>query len=446
MLGQQYFENKNYQEYFSNNFVMFRADRAESKGEEVFNKFNIRATPTVMLLGSDGSEIDWHVGYGPPPEKFHERIDKSVKGIETFMFYADQYKKNPKDVSVVFNLAMKYDRRYVQDKARDLYREVLALDPEGKAGTTEYGKSKVSYSQYAEFQIGAIAMSGAKADPEPLKMFIKKYPDSEMAKAAYQRMSSYYTFRAPKDETKAFFEEYVGKYPDDPYVLSSYVSRILRDKENLDRGIELAEKVIELAKYGRNPRFVKDLAELQALKGNKAKADELYGKTFMEGEVTSLSYNLMDYANFWVAQKENTESALAMAEKALALNPDNAYLIRQAATIYCKLDKLEKAMEIYGPQAIAKDMNNASRLNSYADFWGNQAKNLESALLAAKKAVELSPKTWYCWATLGEVYEKLRQYDDAIKAGEKALELAPENQKDFVRTRLDAVKKEKEGK
>ncbi|MBM4162058.1 MAG: tetratricopeptide repeat protein [Ignavibacteria bacterium] len=446
MLGQQYFENKNYQDYFGTNFVLFRADRAESKGEEVFNRFNIRATPTVLLLGSDGSEIDWHVGYGPPAEKYHERIDKSVKGIETFKFYADRYKKDPKNVPVVFNLAMKYDRRYDQDKARDLYKQVLALDPEGKAGTTEYGKSKVSYSQFAEFQIGALAMYGAKADPELLKMFIKKYPDSEMTKAAYQRMSSHYTFRAPKDEAKVFFEEYVGKYPDDPYVLSSYVSRIIRDKENLDKGIELAEKIDELTKYGRNPRYVKDRAELHALKGDKAKADEIYGKTFMEGEVTSLSYNLMDYANFWVAQKENTESALAMAEMALKLNPDNAYLIRQAATIFCKLDKLAKALEIYGPQAIEKDMNNASRLNSYADFWANQEKNLESALVVSKKAVDLSPKTYYYWGTLATVFAKLKQYDDAIRAGEKALELAPENQKEFVRTRLDAVKKEKEGK
>jgi len=446
LLGQQYFENKNYQDYFGTNFVLFRADRAESKGEEVFNRFNIRATPTVLLLGSDGSEIDWHVGYGPPAEKYHERIDKSVKGIETFKFYADQYKKNPKDVSVVFNLAMKYDLRYVQDKALDLYKQVLALDPEGKAGTTEYGKSKVPYSQYAEFEMGVIAMSGAKSNPEPLKAFIKKYPESEMVKPAYQRMSSYYSFRAPKEEAKPFFEEYVGKYPDDPYVLSSYVSRIIRDKENLDKGIELAEKINELTKYGRNPRFVKNLAELYAQKGDKPKADEVYGKTFMEGEVTSLSYNLMDYANFWVAQKENTESALTMAEKALTLNPDNAYLIRQAATIFCKLDKLAKALEIYGPQAIEKDMNNASRLNSYADFWANQEKNLESALVVSKKAVDLSPKTYYYWGTLATVFAKLKQYDDAIRAGEKALELAPENQKEFVRTRLDAVKKEKEGK
>jgi tetratricopeptide (TPR) repeat protein len=428
---------------------MFQADRADKIGRNTFSRFNIRATPTVMIIGPDGSEIDWQVGYGPPPEKFQEQIEKSVKGEETFKYYSDIYAKDPKNVEAVFNLARKYDRRYVQDKATALYKEVLALDPDGKLGTTEYGKDKVTYTQYAEYQIAAAqAMPmGGQGNSEPLKAFIKKYPEGPLVKAAYQRLS--YTFRTPRpsEEATQFFEEYVGRYPDDPDVLSSYVQHIIRTKGDFDRGIKLSEKIEEIVSTP-NPRYVRNMAELYTLKGDKAKAEEIYGKDFMDDQVAMLGYNLMDYANFWVEQKENTESAVAMAEMALKLKPDNTYIIQQAASIYCKQGLMEKALAVYGPDYIGKYMDKASTLSSYGRFWANQGQNLDSALAAAKKSVALSPDEAYNWDGLGQIYLKLKKYDEAIEAAKKALDLAEGPQKTYFKGRLDAAEKEKakEGK
>ena len=66
------------------------------------------ATPTVMVLDKDGSEIDWHVGYGPPPDKFLERLEKTVKGIDTYKILSERYAKEPKNIEVVFKLAKKF--------------------------------------------------------------------------------------------------------------------------------------------------------------------------------------------------------------------------------------------------------------------------------------------------------------------------------------------------
>ena len=98
MLGQQYFENPKYSEYFNSHLIMFRADQSQKKGEEIFSKFNIRGTPTVMILDPDGSEVDWHLGYSPPAEEFHKKIDKSYRGIDTYKYYAGLYARNPGDV------------------------------------------------------------------------------------------------------------------------------------------------------------------------------------------------------------------------------------------------------------------------------------------------------------------------------------------------------------
>jgi tetratricopeptide (TPR) repeat protein len=393
-----------------------------------------------MMLDSDGSEYDWHVGYGPPPEKFLETIEKSVKGIDTFKAISQAYAKDPKNVEAVFKLARKYDRRYDEEKAKELYKEVLALDPDGKKGTTDYQDKKVTFTEYAEYSIGAMSVFTRQMDPEPLKMFIAKYTESPLLKSAYQRLTFYYGRQAPKEEAKEFFDKYTSLYPDDPYVLSSYISRIIRDKDNIDKGIELAEKINDIMKYNPDPRYKNYLAQLYMLKDDKEKANEVYGKRVMEGQISGLTYDLMQYASFWIGQKENTDSAEEMMELALKIDPDRWYNFSTAAQNYIRLGKEEKALKIYGPEYAAKHKDDANVLYSYAAFWGRQGKNLESALKAAKMCVE-SKGAYYHWDILATVYQKMEKWDDALAAAEKAVELADDEIKARYETKLQQIKK-----
>lgn len=424
----------------NSNFVLFRASRGDKIGDETFKRFGIRATPTTLMLDKDGSDYDWHVGYGPPPEKFLETIEKSVKGIDTFKSISEAYAKDPENVEMVFKLARKYDRKYDEEKATELYQEVLVLDPDGKKGTTDYQEEKVTFTEYAEFSLGAMAAFSREMDPEPLKAFIAKYPESPLMKSAYQRLTYYYGFRASKEDAQAFYEEYTAKYPDDPDVLSSYITRIIRDKDNIDEGIELAEKIKDLTKYNPSPRYQKDLAELYMLKEDVEKAGEAFGKRFMEGEVSDLAYYLMQYSSFWVKHKSNTENAEEMMELALKMSPDSSYFLRTAAQNYMQLEKEEKALKIFGPAYAARHQDNASTLNSYAWFWAGQGKNLESALEAAKKSVELQG-AYYNWDTLATVYQKMKMHEDALEAAEKAYELADDGVKTRYKAKLDQIKK-----
>lgn len=401
-----------------------------------------------MLVDNDGSEVDWLVGYGPPAEKYLERLEKSVKGIDTFKALSEKYAKEPKNVEVVFKLGQKYNRRYDEKKALELFNEVLAIDPEGKMGTTKYGEEEVTYTEYAEFSIGQLSVFSRKRDLEPLKTFIKKYPESKILKSAYLYLSFYYRSMGSKEEAFKFFEEYVSKYPDDPSVLNTYVSRVIRNKDNIERGIELAEKIKDIMKYNPDPSYMKNLAELYMLKEEKDKAGEVYGKRFMEGRVSRLAYALRDYAGFWVKNNDNTESAEEMMDFALKLKPDSSSFLQAAARLYSKLDKMEKALEVYGPEFIKDKMDDANALNNYAWFWVNLSKNLESSLEAAKKSVELAPAA-YNWDTLAFVYQKLKRYDEALKAQEKAVELAGEQAaryKGRIKQIKRAMEKEKKKK
>ena len=420
---------------------MVLADGADRKGEAIFKRFNIQGTPTVLFVDGDGNEVDWQIGYGPPPEKYHARIEKTTQGIDTFKVLAERYAKDPKAIDTVYKLAKKYQDRFTsRDKAKALYREVIALDPEGKLGTTEtWDGEKVSYAEMAQFSIGEIAVfNWENQDPAPLKAFLAKYPQSRLLENAYQYLSYHY-MNQPKDKAVPFFEEYVAKFPDKPSALNSYVDFLVRTKADPDRGIELAKKIEKLTAYNTLPRYQKNLAELYFLKDDKAKAGEVYGKDFMEGKISRLSYDLVDYADFWVKKKENAESALKMADLAVKIDPDNSYLLSRVAGVLCTLDKKDQALSIFGEAYAKKNWDESNALGTYARFWANQGMNLESALAAANRANEFTPSA-YVWDIVSTVYLKMKKYDEATKAAQEAIKLAGD-QADYFKQRLERIKK-----
>jgi len=104
-----------------------------------------------------------------------------------------------------------------------------------------------------------------------------------------------------------------------------------------------------------------------------------------------------------------------------------------------RLNKAAKALAVFGPNYVKKRMGDASALNGYAWFWQGQNENLASALLAARKSVELSPRA-AAYDTLSAVYIKLKNYTEALKAAEKAVELGGPQVETYKR-KLDSLKK-----
>jgi predicted Zn-dependent protease len=396
-----------------------------------------------MILDPDGTEYDWFVGYSPPPEKFEAKLEKSLSGVDTFKAFFAAYAKNPKDVAVVFGLARKYADRYDEPKAEEKYKEVIALDPEGKAGTytTEYTKTTVPYTEYAEFSLGTMKLYSRSPDLGPIKAFIQKYPESKLVREAYRYVAGYYSRSAPKEEATQFFEEYTAKYPDDPRALDLWLARIIKDKGPFAKGAALAEKIQELTRQDPLPDMNQDMANLYILQNDREKAEETYGKEFMEGQVSTFAYNLIRYANFWLENQANQESAVAMAETALKLQPDNAYILQQAAGAYLKTGKEDKALAIFGPGYAKQKSDDASALYSYTRFWVGHDKNLDSALEAAKKAVDLRPGADYIWSTLSDVYLKLKNYPEALGTAQKAFDLSEGAAKARMKSKLDSIKK-----
>ncbi len=374
-----------------------------------------------------------------------------IKGEGTFKAVSEAYAKNPDDAALTFQMALKWGSRYDpanQAKATELYKKVVALDPDGKSGsyTNEYTKISVPYTVQAEFNIATSTSRDGKPDMAPLKAFIAKYPASPLVKSAYSNMAYYYGNQAAKDEAAAFFAVYAAKYPEDPYALQSWLARIVRDKEPLDKGLELAEKIELLTQRNVDPSLQQTLGDFYLLKGDEPKVTEVFGKDYAKDQVQNLAYNLIAYASFWSAKGQNLDDAMAKAEVALGLYPGNTYMIQQTAALYAKAGQEAKAMALYGPDWAKAKMADASALGGYASFWARQGKNLDSALEAARKAVELKPSQYFQWVTLGETLNKKGLKAEAVKAYEKAVELAPDYAKEYYKKSLDKIRAEADKK
>ena len=394
-----------------------------------------------MLIGGDGAEVDWTVGYDPPAETFQATLQKMVDGIDTFKALSAAYAKNPKDTATVFKLARKYGDRYDAKNAGAKYKEILVLDPQGKTGTytQDYSKITAPYTEFAAFEVATQTEPGAKPDMTAVKAFIAKYPKSPLIKSAYENMGYYYGYQATKEEAAVFFPEYIAKYPNDPAALESWLNRIIRDKGPADKGVELAARLEELTKFNPSPSVNQALAQAYMLKNDKAKAEKLYGKDFIENKVSSFGYDLIGWANYQAQNGGDLETAIKMGETALKLEPDSAYFLGQVAGLYVKAGQLPKALQLYGPAYSRKNVKDGLALYQYAGFWARQEKNLDDALVAAKKAVELMP-TYYIYNTLSQVYQKMKNMPEAIKAAEKALDLAPDAAKTYYKQALDKLK------
>jgi tetratricopeptide (TPR) repeat protein len=421
------------------------ADNGVAAGDAIFKRFAIRGTPTTLILGGDGAEVDWFVGYSPPPENFQARLEKILKGENTFKALAESYAKNPKDVAIVFGIARKWAERDDAAKAGEKYQEIIALDPEGKAGSYTDGETFVTapYTEYAKYYLAIASLDSSKPDVTPVKNFIAANPRSRLVKQAYRGIAMSFGFGGPPNkDADAFFAEFIARYPDDSTALYWWLSRIVRDKGPVDKGLELAARLRELTVANPSPGINRAIAQVYDLAGEKEKAGEVYGKEFMEGRVQNLAIHLVNYANYWLDRKENAESALAMADLAFKLQPDSVSTLRSVAGIYVKAGQDAKAFEIYGPAWLAKTVGEQSGedIYGYAQFWMRQGKNLDSALAAAKKAVELQPKIYFFWSTLSDIYAKMDNRAEAVKALEKAVELAEGNTKKALQKKLDGLK------
>lgn len=148
---------------------------------------------------------------------------------------------------------------------------------------------------------------------------------------------------------------------------------------------------------------------------------------------------LIEYVRYCINGEEQVEEGIQAAKKIVAMEPENVYYRRTAAAILLKDERIDEAEEMYGDAFIEAYHDDAGILNSYSWFWGQRALNLNSALKAGLRALELDDNG-DIWDTVAMAYWKMGNYRKALEAQEKAVAMKP-GIEDYKK-RLEEIKKE----
>lgn len=154
-----------------------------------------------------------------------------------------------------------------------------------------------------------------------------------------------------------------------------------------------------------------------------AKAAEAYEKYLNEKPETTW----MGYLRLGLCRKELGQFDLAVAalEAALKEQPQDIKVNYSLAESYQKAGQLEKAEAAYANLATLNPQDAMTYYSAVVRMY-DEANRYENAIGAAKKVIELSPKSEIAVYNLGIMYFKLERHEEAIQIFRQALDIKPD--------------------
>jgi len=168
------------------------------------DKYSVHTYPMIVLMNSDGTEID-RIGEFLPPKEFVETINNYLVDKETLKDYLRRAQANP-TAEIDYILGHKYADRGMTDTAGMYYEKVIAADPDIKDTLTADAMLSA-----AELLLRAKTYDKAI---ERFKIVIDKFGGTDRASDA--ELSSGYAYRKMGDTTTAIavYEQFLKNHPD----------------------------------------------------------------------------------------------------------------------------------------------------------------------------------------------------------------------------------------
>ena len=410
-----------------------RFEKTDEGGTELFEKYNARSTPTLLVLETDGTEIDRTVSFYPRDERFLKKIEKIYNREDLFSDLKKKYETNPDNLENTFKLAFRYQNTfYWPDKANELYKQIISKPEEARQIIShhEYTDKNASIYEQSLYQLGEVKY---------LDRLLMEIPESKIREGVVARKASVLAF--PQSGTEysnisEFYQEAIEEFPENKSIRLYYIYYGTFQKKDIPNVIKVAD---EWYKNGGNKDMVlmSNYARLLEMNNDTIKLMQVYGPSYLENMPDDTESALTSYIAFWNRKKGNEEGlsqAVQMYENQVE-EPQGKQFI---ADYYLKKGNEEKALELFGEKYVETIKEDDAMLNSYAWWWVQKEKNLESALSASQLSVQIE-KTKYNVHTLAFVHWKMGNLTEAVKCFEEALEIDP----DYATAKKD-LKKVKE--
>lgn len=169
-------------------------------------KYRVKAFPTILVLRSDGTEIDRLVGYSRAPE-FMQQADDYLAGKNTLAAMEADLAAKGSDPEFVARMADKYYGHGLTDRAREQYLKLVALDPKNASGQVDDALYTVA-RMYRKDKDYANARKYAQT-------ILDRYPDSDMFRPAHLEIAGAWRRQGEWTTARKHYLDYVKQFPDD---------------------------------------------------------------------------------------------------------------------------------------------------------------------------------------------------------------------------------------
>jgi tetratricopeptide (TPR) repeat protein len=194
----------------ANEYVWLKLNtEKEDDGERLQNEFAVLTYPTVLVLDSQGEEVD-RVDRFLPAAQFREKVESFLNSPDSPAALRKAVQEQPNSVSARYALAEKLLSRNNYSKARAQYEKVIELDPENREGRTDLSQYNVALclASQEEF-VEAIVQ---------LDLLDSRFPGSNAVADAAVLRGQIYQCCNKLDEAQVIFREYMKKYPTHDHV------------------------------------------------------------------------------------------------------------------------------------------------------------------------------------------------------------------------------------
>lgn len=286
-------------EFAKKNLISKKIDAEKNNGPQQKKKYRVMGYPTILLLDSEGNEIDRIVGYRPSDEFLNE-LNRIKNRENTLSDLITRYKKNINNSSVKIDLAEKYILMNLPDSARSLLDNIYS-----------YQKKKHQLDFSVSFNLSQLYYKIRSLDRsiEILDQIVDSGVDSS-------------------DIAYFFRLLYKSKRSSDIDALLEYAEL----SENIDRKQKSYWQIIRiLKKYKREPDLEAELY---------LKVIDLYTSDYkyLPSLLNSFSWRMTEL-------EKNLDIALVKINKALEYGEDIKILDTKAEVLW-KLNRSEEAVEI----------------------------------------------------------------------------------------------------
>ena len=324
-------------EFANNKYVNLRITVSDDDYSDWSDKFNTPGTPTVLFLDTEGEEIDRFVGFGGEDagkEEVFQMLKDFSAGVNTLSAVLAEHTQKPEDVDINYKLAKKYLRRFETPEAIPYFEKVLDLDPDDTKG----------YKEEASYRV-ALQLARTQMDPGPLEAFIVSNPgNKDYLRNAYMTAATTHARNEDFDKAKSLYETAMEALPDDARLTLSYAGAIFNYKmEDLyEKGLELNKKAKAL-----NPDYeLNTVLNLVTYYGNTEQNDkivELFEQTIKDNENLKSLY-ASTIVRFEIADKYDYAIKLMKAEVGKEENANSAYVWNMLRQLYEKKGDIETAL------------------------------------------------------------------------------------------------------